>query len=247
MNRPRNWELTRRVHPRLRTLLKSLAVGLAGLLALFALLERSVHHVPSFYAQRAAGDRDRAGRAAADLERQLLALHGPTPTPYDWQLVFSEEQVNDWLTYQLPANFPQLLPVEFSDPRVACEPDRVLVACRYTGGPVSSVITLSLVVELADVPNTLAVRVDSLRAGLIPLPRQRIVDALAHSAAQADLPLQWAQAAGDPVALIPLGDVLSRSGEAEVVLRQVEVTSGEVRVTGQSAPPQRPAPDDDLP
>jgi hypothetical protein len=239
----RNSQLKRRVHQRLRNLLKFLAVGTGLLTALVAGLYLAAHHVPAFYARRTVVTTDVQRSSGVDLERKLLALHDDTHAARSWQAAFSEEQINAWLAVELPAKFPELLPEGFEDPRVALEPNQVRVACRYVGGPWATVLNLRLEVGLADEANTLAVRLASLRAGLIPLPLQRIVDGLAQSAARADLNLRWAQSGGDPVALITLGTAHPQGDEVQVLLEHVEIAAGEVRVAGRSTAAEPPPTD----
>jgi hypothetical protein len=217
-------------------LLRRLALAASVMIALVTGLYLAVHHVPGFYVQRTAAPTRPPRGGGAELEHQLLELHDDTHTASRWQAVFSEEQLNDWLAVELPAKFPELLPEGFEEPRVALEPNQVRLACRYTGGPWDTVVHLRLEVGLADEPNTLAVRLESLHAGLIPLPRQKIVDGLAESAARADVNLRWAQSGGDPVALITLGTAHPQAADVDVLLEQVEIAAGEVRVAGRSVP-----------
>ncbi len=137
-----------RLRPRNLLILLLVAAGL--MLALAVGLYLALHHVPAFYAQRTETRVGFQRSSGEELERTLLALHDDTQAPTRWQAVFTEDQINAWLASELPTKFPGLLPAEFQDPRVAFESNQMLVACRYTGGPWSTVLNLRLEVELAD-------------------------------------------------------------------------------------------------
>jgi len=192
---------------------------------------------PAFYAtavamspatQRAAGD---------ELERQVLRLHNDFNSKPTWDARFTAEQINGWLASDLPEKFPDLLPESVRSPRVDLTPGRILVACRYETDTLSAVVTLSLSVALADEPNTLAVRIDQARAGLIPLPLRDILEQVTAAAETADVSLRWAQQDGAPVAIVTLDDqLLTREGH-QAGVDHIEVGDGVLVVAGSTRDP----------
>ena len=123
-------------------------------------------------------------------------------------MIFTAEEINGWLAVQLPKQFPQLLPPGMADPRVAIEPDRIVLACRYQHHGVDSVLSLAVLPYVPE-PGVLALRIGQPRAGLLPLPLDGVLKNItkALQAANLDAPWKWQQAGGDPVLRITLPTV----------------------------------------
>ena len=165
-------------------------------------LRSALHRVPDFYAEAVAIPAAAQEAAGETLERNVLALHNEARDAGHWSAVFTDQQINGWLAADLPEKFPQFLPPEIQDPRVAFLPGQLQLACRYTGNQLTPIVSLTLDVRLADEPNTLAVRICGARAGLVPLPLKQFLDRVTESVRSGDLSVRWAQSDGDPVALV---------------------------------------------
>jgi hypothetical protein len=91
------------------------------------------------------------------------------------------------------------------DPRVAIEEDRIQIAGRYEGRRIQSVLNISVKVYLTDRPNVVAMKIESARAGLVPLPLKRVMDEADKIARKAKgVSIEWAEQGGKPIALITL-------------------------------------------
>jgi hypothetical protein len=209
--------------------------GIAGLTLVG--LRFALHRVPDFYAQAIAIPAAEQEAAGETLERNVLALHNEVRDSGRWSAVFTDEQINGWLAADLPEKFPQVLPPEICDPRVAFVPGQMQIACRYAGDAINSIVSLTLEVRLADEPNTLAVRICGARAGLVPLPLKQLLDRVTESVRNGDLLVRWVQSAGDPVALITLSASDPQGEEAHLVLEQIEIRAGEVHLAGRTVAP----------
>lgn len=212
--------------------------GLVGIALLG--LQSALHRVPAFYAVAVAmpaADQEAAGES---LERNVLALHNGARDAGEWSAVFTDQQINGWLAADLPEKFPQVLPPEVRDPRVALLPGQLQVACRYTDGQVTTVVSLILEVRLADEPNTLAVRVCGARAGLVPLPLKQLLDRVTESVQSGEVLVRWVQSDGDPVALVTLDASGPQDSAPHLVLEQIEIRAGEIHLTGRTGLPDQP-------
>ena len=203
--------------------------------------QSALHRVPEFYAEAIAIPVAEQEAAGETLERNVLALHNEVRDSDRWSAVFTDEQINGWLAADLPEKFPEVLPPEIRDPRVAFAPDQLQIACRYAGDAVTSVVSLTLEVRLAEEPNTLAVRICGARAGLVPLPLKEFLDRVTDSVRNGDLLVRWVQSAGDPVALITLAESDPRDEDAHLVLEHIEIRAGEVHLAGRTVLPDRPS------
>lgn len=168
------------------------------------------------------------------MERGVLELHGATQLVGEWEQVFSESHVNDWLATDLLEKFPDLLPAGVSEPLVQFTHGRATVACRLVQPGFTSVISLGVRAQMLEEPNLIAIQILDVRAGLVPLPRKRILDLITRAAADANVPLRWSSVAGVPTAIIPLTLSHGQSEPAEVVLETIEISDGQIRLAGRT-------------
>jgi hypothetical protein len=132
----------------------------------------------------------------------------------------------------VPQNLPDLLPPELTEPRVFIHPGDVTLACRYRSGAVDAVLSFACDVYLQS-PNVLAIRIKGARAGLVPLPLGKVLDAITHTAQELELPLEWRRAGGDPVALVNVVPPHAR-GHEPVEIDSIELREGEILVAGRT-------------
>jgi hypothetical protein len=129
------------------------------------------------------------------------------------------------------------LPKGIRNPRVAIQPEQALIACLYDNGKFQTVISLGLEIHLTDEPNTLAVCIRNVRAGLLPVPITGLLAHISAAARDGKIPLRWAQAEGDPVALVTVPAQHQDYGLREIHLDTVELREGEILVAGQTDDP----------
>jgi hypothetical protein len=213
--------------------------GVVGLA--LAGLRSALQRVPDFYAEAVAMPAAAEEAAGETLERRVLALHNEVRDAGHWSAVFTDEQINGWLAADLPEKFPQLLPPEIEDPRIVFAPGQLQLAFRYTGSQLTTIVSLTLEVRLAEEPNTLAVRVRGARAGLVPLPLRQFLDHVTESVRRADLLLRWAQSDGDPVALVTFAESRPHDDDAQPLLERIEIRAGEIHLAGRTVPPDDPS------
>ena len=205
-------------------------------LAAFALIVayQASQQMPDFYEHALVLDAGRARETSREMVEQAAALANDLKQPGSWQVLFTAEQINGWLAVDLVENHPGTLPAEFADPRVAIEPGRASVACRYTGTGFSSVLSVEVELSLAE-PNVVAIRLRRVRAGALPLPMSQVLESFQSAARSLEWPLEWRQLDGDPVALLSIPTQVTQKGrETSLHLDAVELREGEVFIAGQS-------------
>lgn len=222
-----------------KTVLVAAALPLVAA-AILAVAYCGWRHEPAFYRAALVADADRQKRASNELLEQASALVNDVRRQGDWQALFTAEQVNGWLAVDLPKNHPNLLPPEIAEPRVALENGRIRIACRQGAGRFGSVMALEIEPYLVR-SNELAVRICGARAGWVPLPLGPILKQVAQAALEADLPLRWDQAGGDPVAVITLST--RRSDRKILSVESLEVHAGELYLAGKTQAADWPSAD----
>jgi hypothetical protein len=169
----------------------------------------AAQHVPTFYAQALEQEPAQAREAKDELLENATALASEAQRGGPWSALFTAEQLNGWLAVDLPENYPKLLPPEVRDPRVRLSPGLATIACRYQDGAVATVFSLKFELYLAE-PNVVALKINSARAGAIPLPLAQVLDGVRQAAEDMQLHLRWARTDGDPVALISIPPTIGK-------------------------------------
>ena len=203
---------------------------LALVVAVPIVLFLSLNYQPTFY--RAMQSLPRADRAAKakHFVANSLQLRNDITNERAWHAVFTDQEVNAWLAEDLVTHFADQIPPEVHEPRIAFEHDRITFAFGLDHGPIRSVIW---VVARVSVPedNVLALTLEKVRAGMIPISMSRIIGPLTAGARDRGLDVHWKADEDPPVALIryhPAG------GRADVVLEKLTVIQGKIRFSGRS-------------
>jgi len=213
-----------------------LALAATAAIALFSVY-RAARSVPEFYQRALSAKPEEQKEAGQKFEQQALELHNQARRAGRWEARFTEDQINGWLAAELPVKFPKLLPGGIADPRVAIDKSAVQLALRYDKGGTQTVVTLSGQVQLTAEPNELAVRIDAVRAGLVPLPFARFRDEIAERAAKAGYPLHWTEVDGTPVALLRLPLDERQFKGRRLIVEELALNSGELVVAGRTEMP----------
>ena len=181
-----------------------LAVGTAvvGVLAAVPTLAwLSLTHEPSFYREMVRVPRHRREAKARRFVSQSLQLRNDICNEPRWEAVFSDEEVNAWLAEDLVTHFADQLPPEVHEPRVMFEMDRVTLAFELDERPVKSVVW---VVARPRVPheNVIELTIEKIRAGMLPVPADRVLDRIVGAARDHGLDVSWKREGKLPVATI---------------------------------------------
>jgi len=195
--------------------------------------------MPEFYQEALNRPAESWVQAGADLQSQLLQLNTDLLHQEIWQAEFSSEQINAWLVLELPERFPDTLPPQMSDPRIAFIDDEIRFAFRVASSQFSGVVNGRAQVYCTDEPSQLAVEIQSLSSGLIPLPISPWAEAISEGFAQQGIGLTWSQQDGNPLALVDLPDKFLNIHGRRVSLDAIVVQDELLMMSGESLPDSR--------
>jgi len=233
----------------LRLGLVLVALTVAGVAVFLTAAYRATQQVPEFYQAALANEKPQEQKAAADeLEREVLNLHKEVRKPGRWVARFSQDQINGWLAADLPVKFPGVLPRGVSQPRVAIEANKMQMAVKFKQGDVETVLSLAGDAYLTDRPNEVAIHIQHVRAGLVPVPLAKFMDNIAEEATDAGLPLRWSEEEGDPVAIVTLPLDRKEFRGKQLRVEELQINKGEIIVSGRTEQPEdrgRPEGDDE--
>ena len=205
--------------------------------SLFSIYEAS-QSVPQFYHDAVSREPDEQIEARDQFVARATAMASDLHATGHWQTLFTADQINAWLALELAASYPDILPKDMRDPRVAVRDHEATIACRFESGDMAAVLSLTVDAYLHE-PNVLALRIRRARAGALPVPLAHVLDGIAHAASELNLRLEWRKIQGDPVALIHLA---GRSEAHETFnLQSVELRDGELYLAGTNGT-QSPGP-----
>ncbi|WP_435019657.1 hypothetical protein TA3x_001409 [Tundrisphaera sp. TA3] len=192
-------------------------------------------HQPTFYRRMAKLPREQREAKAKHFVASSLQLRNDIANELNWEAVFSDQEVNAWLAEDLVTYFADQIPPEVHEPRIAFESDRVTLAFQLDQGPIRSVIW---VVARARVPedNVLALTIEKVRAGVIPISVDRFVKPMTDQALDHGLDVAWSEEDGLPVAQIRFRPEQARS---DVILERLKIRQGQIRLSGRSDRPRK--------
>lgn len=186
--------------------------------------------VPSFYKRAAAMTPERRREGARRFLAQGLQLRNDIANETRWEAAFGDEEVNAWLAEDLVAYFADQIPAGVHEPRVAFEAGRVHLGFTLDEGPLRSVISVVATARVRE-PNTLALTLEKIHAGLMPIPADRLTGRISASAARHGVDLSWEKDGKLPVAVIRY---VADAGRPDVTLDDVQVFEGAIRLAGRS-------------
>lgn len=190
-----------------------------------------VQQVPQFYQQAIVAPAEVQHQAAEQFEHQAIELQNQIRLQETWRVELSADEINGWLATVLPQKFPDALPREVSEPRIAVEPNRVQMAARYYTSGITTVVSIELSAFLTDQPNVVAIRIHKVAAGNVPLPLAKYLEQISTSAAEHGIIVRWQEVEGDPQAIVTLP--LAEPGDKRaIVIRTLELLPGKLTATG---------------
>jgi hypothetical protein len=196
------------------------------------LLYFASRYEPSFYRDALASDYASQDQLSNELVRRVMSLQNSLKREGPWQATFTAQQVNAWLRYDLERNYPELMQSGFTDPCLAIEPNRLMLACRHDNGVTTSVLCLTVEIYAPE-PNVIALRIVKARAGMLPLPLGNVLKSISDAAQNARCQLNWQQADGDPVALVTLPSP-NEKGDLTIKIDSVKLSDGEIVISGNT-------------
>ncbi len=208
----------------------TLAVG--GMVSYWAVWQS--RQVPDFY-KRAFNQSDQAMQVARNqLQFDVEQLQSDLSRRGSWNASFSEDEINAWLSDQLPERFDRLSKRGVREPAIAIEDGQILAAVRYQSSRWDTVVSCRLSVEMTEEPNLLAIHLSDLKAGALPLPLEPFVRRISREAALGDLDIRWDFTEDGPIALVHIPPEDPHYAFAPLVIELVSLTAGRLRLSGQA-------------
>ncbi|KAA5540063.1 hypothetical protein FYK55_22400 [Roseiconus nitratireducens] len=214
-------------------LVGAVACVLMGLAAGWAF--RQSRKVPEFY-ERAVElpSRERLVASSERMQAEVQQLQEDVGQLGHWQASFTADQLNAWLVEQLPQKFPEFRARGLQDPRIVIDGNTLRIAARFKDKRFDAVLSCELEVQLTDQPNCLAIRVQRIRAGALPLPLSQFQEKIKQFSERTNLNLQWETGDEETVALVDIPLRYHGQESEDVVLESIELTDDRVSVAGRT-------------
>lgn len=211
-------------------LLLLLGGAVAGALALL------LTHEPEFYQRAALPPGHEREQYSHDFETKCTLLLNGILNDRQWREKFTSAQINGYLEEDFVRSgwHDRLLPEGISDPRVSFGPGKIRVAFRYGGQSWwSTIVTIDFGVWLCEKDlNVVAMELQGLHAGSLPITAQSLLDRVSEVARRQDIEVTWYRLNGNPVALLRFQATQPRP---TVRLERLELTDGQLLIVGRSA------------
>jgi hypothetical protein len=190
----------------------------------------SLTYEPYYYRAMVGLSREQRAGRAKKFVAQSLQLRNDICNEPNWEAVFTDQEVNAWLAEDLVTHFADRLPPEVHEPRMLFEPDRIILAFQLQQGGVQSIIT---VVARPRVPggNTIELTLEKIRAGILPVPADNILDRIIEYARRHGIDAEWARKDGYPVVLMRYTPHIERE---DVRLEELQIRDHQIRLAGRS-------------
>lgn len=217
------------------------AVGAAGLLVIvLGGLFFAVGRVLPFYQQALAVEPEVLQRASREFESQATALYSDARQAGEWQALFTADQINGWLAFKLEEFRGDERADRIRDPRVAITPEFATLGFRTTSGGVETVVSVDAAPMVTE-EGSIAIRLQAVRAGALPLPVMQLADELADACQSLRLPVRWIQQEGQPVAMVAI-DRDASNDKRHYFVDMIKLGDGELFVSGHTELTERSVP-----
>ena len=185
-------------------------------------------------ALEASGELDRQRQ---QLESQVAALVSEAQQNDRWSTVVTAEQLNGWLTMQLPIDFPELEKTGVRQPRLLLKENEMLIACQARVQRRNAVISATLVPVVGE-QGWVGVEIKSVRVGKLPLPIDTLISKADRAIRDAritpdKLRYRWAESDGNTVLMFDLEQIASSVDQVRR-LDTLEVRDGELLIGGRN-------------
>ena len=146
-----------------------------------------------------------------------------------WSNEFTQDQINSWIIEELHQKYARHVPEGVSEPRVRFVNGLIFIGFRYKQNGFNGVISFQARPWVAE-PNQLALEIESVCAGVVPIPLEKITDKVSQQLASKGWQIEWTQSDnGNDIAILHLDP----DGQAEAVLESLDVIDKAIRLSGK--------------
>ena len=190
--------------------------------------------VPGFYADVLETDLASAHEDGQEFERNLVKLQNTAMSRHPWLVEITQDQVNGWFMTDLKEKFPDSLPANIKDPRAVFTEDQIRLAFKYSVKGVTGVVVIAAEVFCTDNPNEIAVQINEVKTGVIPLPVGPWLEQVADSIRRAGIPVFWSNTNDTPLAIFTLPERITSSHTRHVEVQAIDLQPGRLVIAGKS-------------
>lgn len=189
---------------------------------------------PGFYRRLALPPGEERKQHSDEFTSAFVRLLSGIVDKSQWYGHFTAEQINSYFMEDFTRNgtMDQTLPDGIHDPRIALDQDKVRLAFRYGKEPWSTIMSIDMRVWLVPKEyNVVALELQGMRAGLLPISAQSILERLSEAIRKQNrsIDVTWYRLNGNPVALIRFQ---ADKPVPTIHLQRLELTSGEMKIWG---------------
>ena len=188
--------------------------------------------VPDYYQAILEQPESEMDFAGDQFETELLELQNSAVELGTWQAIFSQDQINGWLGYDLPNKFPDSLPGSVTNPRVMLRTDEMRIVFRYESKRLSGIVECCGDLFCTQDVNQVALQIKFIRSGILNLPIANWTDEITKIFMANGLETEWIEEDGKATVLFTLPTEVKKGSSKRVVIESLEFLDGEVALQG---------------
>jgi hypothetical protein len=147
----------------------------------------------------------------------------------EWSGTFKQNEVNSWFLEELrQSKYKDVVPQGVSDPRLVIHEGYLQMGFRFRKKSWNGIVSLQLKPWIEG-ENQLAIEIESIRAGIVPIPLEDMLHQLTQKLVAEGWEVKWSHANGHDVAIINLN---KKRDPNSPVLKSLTIAEGEVRIRG---------------
>ncbi len=199
---------------------------------------------PEFYAvaELQIADPVERKQVAQEFVEQSQHFVDEIKTQPQWTQEFSDAQINSWLVEEFPGRFQKWVSDEISQPRVKIEQGGIRIGARVKqAGQWNGIVSVYATVRVL-APNELAIELQSVHAGLVPVPLKTVIEQISEQARANGIEIEWRRVGEREAAVVRMTDESPERAQLE----KIEFRDGTIRVSGSSSPQSGALPIDPL-
>ena len=148
----------------------------------------------------------------------------------DLNYEITQQQINGWLATQLNGNPHVSLPDGIRNPRILIDQPQQTLYFTLERSRFTSAISIQLTIKLAEQPNTIEIKLNSLHAGNLPIRIKRVFDEIESAMARSGVDFKWKPGTDRTVAIVRIPTVVRIKRERELDITSLEFLKEKVRV-----------------